>query len=328
MVVDSCQTSGATQPAALEYLRGIGVDVASQVTIIVATHWHDDHVRGISKLFMAATSAKFYHSAALNSAEFAALISKSPTSYASKFTSGVAEFARVCAIADERAKQGGHTRNEVMSAKRLLLARDMPVHEVWALSPSSRDIEISRQRLGALISSQDPGMRRVPALEPNETSVALLLKTCAGDILLGADLEHFPALRDRGWHAVRDNEGHPTSDARVYKVAHHGSQGADCPEVWEHMVSESVISVVTPFRNGSVDLPTKRDRERIISHSAETLLTSTRLMPEQKRDRVTSRAIAEATRNFGPSGYSLGHIQLRNSGNDWLIAGGPPSATL
>ena len=50
VVVDSCMNGDRSSPAALEYLREIGVDPATQIKWVIATHWHDDHVEGISEI--------------------------------------------------------------------------------------------------------------------------------------------------------------------------------------------------------------------------------------------------------------------------------------
>ena len=42
LIVDSC-INDAREPQALEYLRAIGVEPDEAVSLIVATHWHDDH---------------------------------------------------------------------------------------------------------------------------------------------------------------------------------------------------------------------------------------------------------------------------------------------
>jgi len=64
IVVDSCIDRTSGHPAALDYLRTLRVDVASQVKLVVATHWHDDHIRGLGKILEAAESARFVNSAA------------------------------------------------------------------------------------------------------------------------------------------------------------------------------------------------------------------------------------------------------------------------
>ena len=50
LVVDSCVNQYAGGTPALDYLQTIGVDIAHAVVIVTASHWHDDHIRGLSAL--------------------------------------------------------------------------------------------------------------------------------------------------------------------------------------------------------------------------------------------------------------------------------------
>lgn len=47
IVVDSC-IDDEKEPRALRYLEGLGLDPARAVALIVATRWHDDHIRGMA----------------------------------------------------------------------------------------------------------------------------------------------------------------------------------------------------------------------------------------------------------------------------------------
>src|SRR5690349_21443663 len=49
-VIDSCVEPRQRQPAALHYFSAIGVDPATAVKVVVATHWDQDHVRGLGEL--------------------------------------------------------------------------------------------------------------------------------------------------------------------------------------------------------------------------------------------------------------------------------------
>ena len=48
VLIDSCGRADA--PVALDYLRRIDVDPSEAVRMIVATHWHDDHIRGLAEI--------------------------------------------------------------------------------------------------------------------------------------------------------------------------------------------------------------------------------------------------------------------------------------
>ena len=62
-------------PGSLQYLESIGCDPAQSVALIVASHWHDDHIRGMEKMVKVCSSAKFCCSNALCNNEFLATIS-------------------------------------------------------------------------------------------------------------------------------------------------------------------------------------------------------------------------------------------------------------
>src|SRR5690348_5096629 len=68
MLVASCEEPDAKIPAALEYLRAIGA-ASDAVKVIVASHWHDDHVRGLSRLLEAYPDAEFSISSVFNDRE-------------------------------------------------------------------------------------------------------------------------------------------------------------------------------------------------------------------------------------------------------------------
>ena len=65
VVIDSCIDPNADEPAALAYLSAIGV-ATDRVRAIVASHWHDDHVRGIAATARECSDAEFHLSSAFN----------------------------------------------------------------------------------------------------------------------------------------------------------------------------------------------------------------------------------------------------------------------
>lgn len=311
LVVDSCVGRGRTRPAALEFLDAIGADPA-QIELIVATHWHDDHVRGIADVFAAATSATFCIAASVRPTEFYALTGAKPVG--SRFTSGVDELSHVARLAEGR----GLPLKSVAGGQRLLHKPGEPVSEVWSFSPSPEDLAASRQHLASVLPWFRPGARRIPALPPNDTSVVLYLETVGGPMLLGGDLEH-PASRLRGWHAIMDAEELPQAPARVVKVPHHGSENAHCPEVWSNRIHGDAIAVLTPFERGSVPLPRPSDRERLRNLTPNGWLTSDKRTRSKPLPSVTAKTIREATRRFTPQTLEMGHVQLRAGGGGWSI---------
>ncbi len=62
--VDSC-VDEQKNPITLKYLEAMGLQADSSLKQIIATHWHDDHIRGISKILKACPDSEFICSSAL-----------------------------------------------------------------------------------------------------------------------------------------------------------------------------------------------------------------------------------------------------------------------
>ena len=65
VVVDSCVDPGDSLPAALRYLTRLGLDPADAVELLIVTHWHDDHIRGVAEILEACPKAQVACSAAV-----------------------------------------------------------------------------------------------------------------------------------------------------------------------------------------------------------------------------------------------------------------------
>src|SRR5262249_49343555 len=72
MIVDSARTRDGA-PVALVYLRRLGVEPA-KVRLVVASHFHSDHVDGLTETFAACPHATFATSAALSDPRFGELV--------------------------------------------------------------------------------------------------------------------------------------------------------------------------------------------------------------------------------------------------------------
>ncbi len=97
MIIDSCLNTTSKQPVAIEYLESLGVDVASSVVLVVVSHWHDDHIRGLNSIVEKCTSARICYSAALLKQEFLSLVStfSGRLSLVDRNTSGTKEIADI-----------------------------------------------------------------------------------------------------------------------------------------------------------------------------------------------------------------------------------------
>ena len=70
IIVDSCANPQTKEPAVLEYFELLRVEPEQAIKLVVATHWHEDHVAGIAKILRRATNANFVCSDALRCDEF------------------------------------------------------------------------------------------------------------------------------------------------------------------------------------------------------------------------------------------------------------------
>ena len=68
MLVDSCLDPETKKPAAESYLSQLGV-TPSAVRVIVASHWHDDHVKGLSRLVQMYPAAELQISSVFDNSE-------------------------------------------------------------------------------------------------------------------------------------------------------------------------------------------------------------------------------------------------------------------
>src|SRR5262249_16214127 len=115
--------------------------------------------------------------------------------------------------------------------------------EVYSISPSHQTISDARADIARLIPRIGNAVRRFPVVAPNDLSVVLLVKTNGLNLLLGADLEQ--GQDDlRGWRAVVASALRPSVISSVYKIAHHGSQGADLDEIWTVLVGQGATAVL------------------------------------------------------------------------------------
>ena len=312
IIVDSCIDEDS-QPAALAYLRSLGSNPSEAVCLIVATHWHDDHIRGMAKLVEVCGNANFCCASALTQKEFlgalGALENRPPTPAGS----GVRELYRVFSLLAERSTN----RTYALSHRVIFDHQDC---RVWSLSPTDTAYEAFLRQVGSLLPMDLETKRRVPSLTPNEAAVVLLVKVSDTVILLGADLER------KGWLEIVENNKQKDDKSSVFKIPHHGSEDAHEERVWSEMLLMNPVTVLTPWRRGGKELPKRTDVSRILSFSENAYVTtsrdSLRGSPPRGRSRAVERTIRESGAKIKTVGRSSGMIRLRkktNSTTKWNV---------
>jgi hypothetical protein len=313
IIIDSCIDRGSGRPVALEYLKSLHVDVASQVKLVVATHWHDDHIRGLAEILREAESASFVNSAAYVFCDLVRMVKLG--SNTAPVSNATTEYAGILQLLELRRKKG-ETRASVgpiqAVANRNLLTlngagRSVDA-EVIALSPGDGVLHLAHAELThALWSVRN--QRRPPQQGPNQLCVVLWLRVGELNALLGADLEHLPRTTE-GWRAIIGSAGRPKGRAVFFKVPHHGSSNADCPECWTEMLSEYPIAVLTPHSPSK--LPRPGDITRLCGQASQVFLTAG---PTQYRTPRRDNAVEKTLREMGAKPRALaghmGHVCLR-----------------
>ena len=304
LIVDSC-LDDAGEPAALSYLGQIGVDTEVAVRMIVVTHWHDDHIRGVTRIVQACPNADFVCPVAFRSDEFLTLVA-AYTDGAMMLETGIQEMADTLAIVDDRG-----TTARLASENKLLLRRHGC--EVWALSPSDASVTSAMVHLKSQMPQLMASKTALAAPTPNHLSIALLAALRGRAILLGGDVEQSSDL-NRGWWRIADlhsTYGHPLSD--IVKVPHHGSIDADSDQMWDQLVRPQPIGVLSSFTLGRVSLPSGGDINRICGRTSEAYLTSQpRKTRPGRRNPAVEKTVAELLRNRRLRSPKLGRVTLRS----------------
>ncbi len=323
-IVDSC-LDDANEPASLSYLRSLVVSVETDVIAVSASHWHDDHVKGLARTIEACQAAKLSFGSALELKEFIAFLYVHEMQPVQKLDRGGTELLHCL----EMLGRAGRTI-KVLSEDTIVFDfdRDVLAHryrvEMRALSPSGKQFKEFVQRIGSF-PKDSKGYPKGRISEPsrNDLSVAMLLTIGDQGILLGADLEHV-ADPQKGWNAVVDLRRCREPRSHVFKIPHHGSRNAHNVDVWKEMVDQQSWAIVTPWRLGGNSLPRETDVKRLKNYTNNIYLTSTKLPSPKGRHNRDAMKIIEATgAKINSSIYSGGRVTMR-----WMAGCSVPNVEL
>ena len=311
VIVDSC-LNDESRPVALSYLQSMGLDPSEVVRLIVATHWHDDHIRGISRLVEVCESADFCCASAVCTKELLAMVGALSSRPFSESGSGLQELYQIMSLFLER------TSSPLRAiSNRLVLNQDGC--EIWSLSPFDKDFDSFLLELDRLIPKENETKRRIASLTPNKVAIVLLVKFDDTSILLGSDLER------QGWLGILEIRERPQSRSSVFKIPHHGSTNAHEDRVWTEMLDPEPIAAVTPWHKGGRSLPTADDVRRVLSFTSRAYAT---VAPENltrrpvRRSGMVDKTIRESGINIRRLSTSSGIVRLRKEickQSDWDI---------
>ncbi len=337
VIVDSCidsEDSTDDRPVAERYLRQIGVSIETSVDMIVATHWHDDHIRGLGRLVEVCKSAKFCCAKTLLNVEFIAFVTQMATGSVATHGAKLREFSKIF----KALQQNGRTA-KYASGSRILMSWLLADNEkngscrLLSLSPSDRDFELFTQMIVDMQPKPNSPKRSASSRNENLNSVVLHLSLADCSILLGADMEVHHE-QERGWNSVLTEAANSTvTPSSIYKVAHHGSVTGHHEEIWSALLHPRPICLVTPFNRlpESKKLPTEVDIDRLLG-KGRLILTSPRSSKKSKqRDPAVVRSLRESQIVIRELTSAIGMTRLRRKANSvqhWNLEIFPPAQEL
>ena len=268
IAIDSCIDPKDGKCVPLDYLEELNVDLKSGIKRIIATHWHNDHIRGLSNLVEASPNAIFCCATAFTRREFLELVQVHQKSPASPLGRASTEIAKIMSIHRERKKTPWY-----VGPDRTIYSSDTPFHvELHSLSPSDEKIDAFLNRIIAELPVEGTTQKRVSDLNPNDVSIALSLILPNGSVLFGADIEETPA---KGWTTILNNSQCIQAGSTAFKIPHHGSRNGHCDEVWETLLIDEVVAVLTPWQLAGRSLPAPEDVTRILALTPNAYSTAT-----------------------------------------------------
>jgi beta-lactamase superfamily II metal-dependent hydrolase len=318
-IVDSCISRNSRESVASEYLRSFENGALGRVRLVIATHWHDDHIRGLASILQESPDAHFGCSAALDNDNFRELVGLGDLFIQRK--SGIDEFKAILDLLFKRRTTGTPLRlvapRFAIENRRLLYLPSSGrtcAASVTAMSPSDGTMKLALADFAQLLPKPGQAQRRIPNRAPNRTSVVLWIEVGTRRALLGADLEHTDHPGE-GWVAVLASRQDPTR-AQALKVPHHGSVNADCPNVWADMLVRNPIAVVTPFSGGRVHLPRASDLSRLGTRTTSLYCTSEGMGQPPRRDNSVEKIVKRVTKQRRVIDGRPGHVRIRWSATD------------
>lgn len=313
-VVDSFINGETKLPRALEYLEGLGVNIAKDLLLIVATHWDNDHILGLSELLSRATNSIVVFSAAMQSEEVRTLAQIYKTREIDD-GGGLSEYSKILDILQTRVERGGigspTWATEGLELLHGHILKDGTSVKIRSLSPSNAAFSATQAWLQSNFERVRKKRSAVPKLQPNDCSVVLSIEIGQYSILLGGDLEEGKG-KSLGWSAVVKFLGHFSIQYDIFKVPHHGSTNGYSERVWTNLLKNDPEVCITPWIQGGRSLPNKEGLDLIRKHTKKGYITcDTRLRRSRHSNPTVSRSMRDPQTNIRRLSQKGGQIRLR-----------------
>ena len=308
IIIDSCINPDTGKAIALDYFEQNSID-KGQIKHIIASHWHDDHIRGMSQIFQQCLNAKFHCSAALRTPEFLQIVTLGK-SINTQSPNGINELDKILSCIINRTDPF-LSKPDFEIENRVIYSNDLV--DLIALSPSSTAITDAMADILSLLPVENQTLTKIPNNNPNSTSVVVMIRIKQNNLclLLGADLVNSTDTT-KGWERICNIKPIPPYKVNVFKIPHHGSENSHNDRIWKEMMFGDKNGIITKFRLGNVDLPSLNHLNYLSIHTQNLYLTHA---PNQKSLKVKrNKTVEKVLRNSGKQlrrrDLGIGHIKV------------------
>jgi len=309
-VIDSCIDPNSKNCLPLQYLEAKGVNVATNVKLIVCTHWHNDHVQGISTLLAACKSAVFSMARANDRKKFLLLVGLDTTrlkvSDGSSSTSEIQSCFEILSSRQTTFKNAEQDKTLFSSVSGKVSA------SIKSLSPSDLVVSEFDSEISTLISEFGKSNRKIINNKPNNKSVVLLISVNEHSAIFGADLE-VTANPKKGWLCILDNSTVIKGvKAGLVKIPHHGSSNGYHDRIWTEIVEKDPTAKLTPWNIGK-KLPKQEMLDTYLRHTANLFITSDvkKSSKPKKREKRIEKTIFRFNPTLREIRYDFGIVRSR-----------------
>lgn len=281
IIIDCCRSAQYDMPLPLHYLHEIGV-TDDMVKMIICTHWHGDHIDGLSTLIEKCTNADFYIAAIGEYKDFVQFILSQNASTTTPYEAWIEMKACLDALS---ARTKSRKAKFLFHDQVFFQNKDRDV-TVYSLSPSD-DMIVRFDSLLARLKLSTPNKDDVDDLDANMCSLALAIDYKGQKIFIGGDIETGLSKISTPRDCTKEcdkycglgmcNIVHEGIVYNQYKpfnyvqIAHHGSVTAYCPIMWnDHIAKEDAIGTTTLYLGRGESLP-RREMLKIFQSKIKKL---------------------------------------------------------
>lgn len=308
VLIDSLNED-SEQPVTLRYLRELAVSTDA-VELIIASHWHDDHAKGLAEIYKACSRALMVHATAMTKNEMNAYRGEAAHHDNGGFSSGLRELN---AIANIQQSEGRREFIPAILNKHLLRVEGISLShghaiDIEALSPSNADVTAFLHQISERLAKPNEDRWSMP-FDENDISVALWMSVGPHRLLLGADLTAH-SHPDRGWNAVLNSPAPLKGRANIFKLPHHGASNGHHNGVWSSLLDPQPYAVMTTW-NRSRKLPRPDDVYRILEFTPNAFITSALRRRPRPRPKMVENKVRERGARIHGNPTRAGQIRLR-----------------